>query len=79
MLRLFMVYGDIFYLSKNAPPLTLTLILIVLEVVCKENWQFFRGAKVGSNQWLMNKMLRKLLFLKHELKRHRNKTCLGKY
>ena len=50
MLRLFKVYGEIFYHSKNAPPLTLTLVLIVSVVVSKENWQFFRGAKVGSNQ-----------------------------
>ena len=48
MLRLFMVYGDIFYLSKNAPPLTLTLILIVLEVVSKENWQFLGEQKWGA-------------------------------
>ena len=38
----------------------------------------FKGSKSGEhkfNQWLMNKMLRKLLFLKHELKRHRK--CAG--
>ena len=28
MLRLFMVYGEIFYLSKNAPSLTLTLVFV---------------------------------------------------